>query len=341
MRVLGKKISMSDFYFYTETAFHHQGDIQYLKDLVKASKEAGADGVKFQVLTKAEDFISTKHSAFRQLESFCLDVDQWKEVFDFTRSLALDIVMMPLNIGALELRNHTEIKYVDIHSVSFNDRKLLERIRETGLHLIMGIGGRTLEEIQHVKEFFGNQIKVLMVGFQSFPSNLEDVKLGKIKHIKEKFPEFEIGYADHSAFDHPHAISSNEYAYLLGATFFEKHITLEEGTERVDSASAVSPEKIREIIENITFLAEDVTVSAENVFELNEKEMIYRNRQAACVAAVQINKGEVIKPEQVALKLIDDKENILSDVDDVIGNVAISGVEKDSPIKRNQIKKSP
>lgn len=330
---------MSDFYFYTETAFHHQGDIQYLKDLVKASKEAGADGVKFQVLTKTEDFISTKHSAFKELKSYCLDFNQWKEVFGYTRSLGLDIVMMPLNPEALELRNHTEIKYVDIHSISFNDRKLHEQIRKTGLHLILGIGGRTLKEIQHLKEYFSEQIKVLMVGFQAFPSKLEDVKLGKIKHMKEKFPRFEIGYADHSAYDHPHAITSNDYAYLLGATFFEKHITLKEGTERVDSASAVSPGKIQEIIENVSFLTENVTISAEDAFDLNEKEMNYRNRQAACVAAAQINEGEVIKPEQVALKLIDDKVDILSDVDEVIGMTAVTRFEKDAPIKSNQIKK--
>lgn len=331
---------MSDFYFYTETAFHHQGDIQYLKDLVKASKEAGANGVKFQVLTNAGDFISTRHSAFRELASYCFDFVQWKEIFEYTRSLDLDIIMMPLNHEALELRNQAEIKYVDIHSISFNDKKLHERISESGLQLILGIGGRTLEEIQHLRDYFEDQIKVLMVGFQSFPSKLEDVKLGKIKHMKEKFHEFEIGYADHSAYDHLHAIRSNEYAYLLGATFFEKHITLEEGNERVDSASAVTPDKIQKIIENISFLADNVTISAEDAFDLNEKEITYRNRQAACIAAVQINEGEVIKAEQVTLKLIDDKENILSDVDDVIGMVALKRVEKDAPIKSNQIKKS-
>ncbi len=83
-----------------------------------------------------------------------------------------------------------------------------------------------------------------------------------------------------------------------------------------------------------------MTISAEDAFDLNEKEITYRNRQAACIAAVQINEGEVIKAEQVTLKLIDDKENILSDVDDVIGMVALKRVEKDAPIKSNQIKKS-
>lgn len=328
---------MSDFYFYTETAFHHQGDIQYLKDLVKASKEAGADGVKFQVLTKAEDFISTRHSAFNELKSYCLDFNEWRDIFEYTDNLGLDIIMMPLNLEALELRIHSVIKYVDIHSISFNDRKLHESIRETGLSLILGIGGRTQEEIEHLKHFFGEQIKVLMVGFQSFPSKLEDVKLGKIKYIKEMFPEFEIGYADHSAYDHPHALVSNDYAYLLGATFFEKHITLEEGRERVDSASAIKPEKIQKIIENIKFLSEYVFLSPEEVFDLNEKEIIYRNRQAACVATDHIDEGEVIRQEKVALKLIDDAENVFSDIDDVVGKVALTSFDKDIPIKTNQV----
>ena len=35
---------MGKSYFYTESAFIHQGDIDYLMELVKASSKAGADG---------------------------------------------------------------------------------------------------------------------------------------------------------------------------------------------------------------------------------------------------------------------------------------------------------
>lgn len=328
---------MSNFYFYTETAFHHQGDLPYLKDLVHASHQAGATGVKFQVLTRPADFISKKHSAYEELASYCLNVEQWKKVFHYTESLGLDIIMMPLNSEALELRHHFDIKYLDLHSISFNDKRLHERIRETGISLILGVGGRTLEEIQSLKKDFDRQTEVLMAGFQSFPSKLEEVNLGRIKYLKEHFTDLEIGYADHSAFDHPHAVSSHEYAFLLGATFFEKHITLREGHERVDSSAAVTPDKIREIIERIDFLANHVLIPRNQAFSFHDKEWTYRNRQAACVANMPIEKDEVIKPEHVTLKLIDDTDHIFTDLQEVIGKVAACRIERDEPIKRHKL----
>lgn len=108
--------------------------------------------------------------------------------FSFTKQIGLDIIMMPLNIDSLELTKHFLIKYIEIHSVSFNDVALHKEIKKTGIDLIIGVGGRTIEEIQEVQSYFGKQLKVLMVGFQSFPSKLEDIKLGKIISLKINLP---------------------------------------------------------------------------------------------------------------------------------------------------------
>ncbi|MBC8883220.1 N-acetylneuraminate synthase family protein [Flavobacterium piscinae] len=63
---------------------------------------------------------------------------------------------------------------------------------------------------------------------------------------KKDFPNFKIGYADHSSFDDEYAVLSNEYARLLGATIFEKHFTLDEGLERVDFNSAIGVKKCKQ-----------------------------------------------------------------------------------------------
>src|SRR4051812_37473763 len=103
---------MNSFYFYTETAFHHQGDMEYIKRLILASKEAGVDGVKFQVMTNTEDFISTRHSSFKDLQSWSFSYDKWEEIFSFTKELKLDIIMMPLNTDALRLVDNFPIKFL-------------------------------------------------------------------------------------------------------------------------------------------------------------------------------------------------------------------------------------
>lgn len=328
---------MNDFYFYTETAFHHQGDFEYLKKLITASKESGVQGVKFQVLTNVNDFVSSNHSAYQDLSSYCFSSEKWFEIFSFTQKLGLDIILMPLNIESLELVKHFPIKCIEIHSVSFNDIPLHEKIKETNIDLIIGVGGRTLEEIQEMQAYFENQLKVLMVGFQSFPSKLEDIKLGKINSLKNRFDNLEIGYADHSAFDNEFAILSNEYAYLLGARIFEKHITINEGEERVDFSAAVSGNRIKESIERLNFLKNYVLLSEDDYLVFNEPELKYRNRQLICIANRKISQGEKISETDISLKLIDVLEQTFSKPSMIVGKVALKDISSDCAILMNDI----
>lgn len=328
---------MTDFYFYTETAFHHEGNLDYIKELITATKESGAKGIKFQVLTNVNDFISEKHSAYKDLSGYCFSSETWAEIFDFTKKMGLDIIMMPLNIESLDLLNSFEVKFLEIHSVSFNDLRLLEKIKEKKTDLIIGVGGRTIEEINEMQHYFGDQLKVLMVGFQAFPSKLEDIKLGKVAYLKKEYPNLQIGYADHSSFENEFAVKANEYAFLLGATIFEKHITINEGQERIDFSAAVSKEKIKESITNLEFLKSYVTLPDSDFLTFNEPELKYRNRQLICVANREIKDGDIIALEDINLKLIDILEPSFSKPNDLVGRKAKSKIEFDSAILEKNI----
>jgi N,N'-diacetyllegionaminate synthase len=328
---------MNKSYLYTETAFHHQGDINFLKRLIDASAEAGANGVKFQVLTNINDFVSAKHKAFKDLSSYCLNLKQWDEIFIYTQQKGLDIIMMPLNLQSVELCTKHTIKYLDIHSVSFNDHELLIEIKNTKVPVILGVGGRTFQEIIDKKDYYGNQLQVLMVGFQSFPSKLQEVRMGKIRSLKDLFPGMLIGYADHSAFDHEHAIISNEYARFLGATIFEKHITIQEGVERVDFSAAVSVEKLKSIVQKLDFIDSYILIDPASSMKMNESEIVYRNRQLRCVAANTIPLGTVLSKENISLKLVDNQENTFALIEELVGKKLMRSLDSDDVITKDLV----
>jgi len=320
---------MNKSYFYTETAFHHEGDMAYIKGLIDATKKTGANGIKFQVLTDTNDFVSTQHTAFKTFNDYCFSLQEWTEIFNYTKDLGLDIIMMPLNIKALKLLDTCDIKYLDIHSVSFNDNLLLDAIKKSKQEIILGVGGRTLNEIIKMMNYFESKLKVLMVGFQSFPSQLEDVKIGKISYLKDIFPNCFIGYADHSSYDSDHSINSNEHARLLGATYFEKHITITEGIKRVDYSAAVGADKVKIIINKIAFIERYLLTDFVTSFYQNEKEIAYRERQLICVAAKSLEKDTIISAKDIQLKLIDTEEVTFHTVDDLIGKALVKSIDKD------------
>jgi len=300
------------FYLYAETAFHHEGSKDYLIGLVKEAKKAGVHGVKFQILVELTEFMSPFHSAFEDAKSWILSAEEWTEVFNYTKRIGLDIIAMPLDLKAFDLISTYDIKYIEIHSVSFKDEKLFSALDGTRTPVMFGVGGRTMEEINAVVKKYHNRDLTLMMGFQSFPTDLVNVKLTKIKQLCELYSGCAIGYADHSSFDDEMAITSNEYAYLLGARVFEKHITKEEGKERIDFQSAIGAKKMKIIKQKLEYLEIITYCDDGNLFDLNDKELDYRNREKTPVASRDIFPGEIMTNEMVNLKMIDSTENINS-----------------------------
>lgn len=318
-----------NFYLYAETAFHHEGNKEYLLKLVDEAKKSGALGVKFQVLIELNEFMSSLHSAYDEAKSWILSYEDWREVFKYTRNLDLDIILMPLDVKAFTLVKEFEIKYIEIHSVSFKDEKLLSELESTKVPLIFGIGGRTIEEIDTIVKKYNDREVILMVGFQSYPSDLKDIKLERISALKKLYPKCQIGYADHSSYESEMTITSNEYAYILGARVFEKHIALEEGKERIDYQSAVSAKKINLIKKRLDYLQSILNINSQEIFKMNEKEITYRNRQKVPVAKRTISAGEIISPDLLELKMTTQEDNIESQ-DDIVGKKTYKDIEKDS-----------
>ena len=319
------------FYIYAETAFHHEGNKDYLLQLIDEAKKSGADGVKFQVLIDLNEFMSSAHSDFLQVKNWILTLDEWKEVFEYTKKLALDIILMPLDIMAFELSRLFDVKYIEIHSVSFKDKELLSVLDKNKTPLILGIGGRSLEEIDSVVKKYKNT--TLMVGFQSCPSELEDIKLRRIKELVSMYPNSIIGYADHSSYDSEMAITSNEYAYILGARVFEKHITLEEGKKRVDFQSAVEAKKILNIKTRLSFLDKLLSINETSLFGMNEKEIKYRNRQKLPVAKYDLDIGHIVVERDIRLKTLN-VENSVEELETLIGRKLKNKVKEDKAFFR-------
>lgn len=325
---------MKNYYLYTETAFHHEGDIDYLYQLIDETYRIKADGIKFQILTNIDDFISSYNSSYTVLSKYVLDIEQWRNILEYTKAKGIDIIAMPLNQEACDLISDFPVKYLDIHSVSFNDWELLNRINNSDADIILGVGGRTLTEINQLVGFFKGKVKVLMAGFQSFPSKIETIQLGKIQKLKAAFPSLKIGYADHSAPEDMWQLKSNEYARLLGATVFEKHITIEHDIKRVDSASACTGKDIAKVIASLDFIDEYVLNDTGLEF-LNEFENKYKARELVCCASRDIEIGETISKSDIKMKMID-HPNVISDIGQLVGSITERSYKKDEPFeKRN------
>jgi N,N'-diacetyllegionaminate synthase len=289
------------------------------------------------MLIKLNDLIAKTNPAFEKLKDYVFTYEQWKTVLEHSVQKGLALVIMPLDEDSFQLINEfkSHIRYIELHSVSYNDVEVKERIKKSGIDLILGAGGRTKQEIDEALLYFGHQLKVLMTGFQSYPSAIQDIRLRKISDLIEMYPQLMVGYGDHSSYNDPWNIRSNDIAYALGATVFEKHLTLDEGKQRVDYESAISVEKFRVIKQHLDELNQ-VLHAYDDALEMTAAEQNYRNRQKMVVARRDLPAGTVLLPSDLSLKMVGRFDGF-STIDSVIGKRLQTSILADTIIKSDDV----
>lgn len=328
-----------DFNIIAETAFSHEGNFQYLLKQVVEAKNGSADFVKFQVLlSPSESYCSDEQIA--KAKKWIFTEEQWCEIFNYAKTLDLKIILLPLNSSTLDfcLKYDHLVDIYEVHSICFCEKLLLNKLKNTKKTIILGVGGRTLEEIDFVINKFSDREIILMTGFQSFPTDYTFINLEKIKTLKNIY-NCKIGYADHTAYYDNFYNNLNSMAYLLGARFFEKHIILEKGAEQIDFESAISSSDFlylrKELEKTVKILGNgDVSI-------LNETEKIYRSREKTLVFNKNLKAGHILSKNDIFCKISSNKSDFEQmDLYKIIGKKLMETVIKNESVKFKHIGES-
>lgn len=313
-----------------ETAFSHEGNFSYLLQQIDAAAEGKADYIKFQVFINKDEYIVPNHPAYPVLDKWMFTKEQWIKAFDYAKKHNLKILALPLNTSSLDLclAYNGNIDLLEVHSVCFKDIHLINQLKTTNQKIILGVGGRTEQEVKLLLDQLDKPKSklILMYGFQSFPTEKSKLNLRKILQFN-KTHSIAMGYADHSTFENLDFIDLNTIALSLGANFFEKHIVVEKGIKRIDFESAISAKEfwlMREKLEEAQKILGlgDTTI-------LNDKEELYRSREKQMVFAKNLKKGDKISLSNIIFKITESVSNLTELPlnrelkDDVIANQSV------------------
>lgn len=125
-------------------------------------------------------------------------------------------------------------------SASLTDIPLLQKARATGRPLMISTGMSTMEEIAAAVAAVGthdqhNRPNLLIAHSTStYPCKVDELNLLMIRTLKECYPGVPIGYSGHET-----GLSPSVAAAALGATFVERHITLDRAMWGTDQAASV------------------------------------------------------------------------------------------------------
>ena len=294
-------------YIIGETAYNHEGDINYLYKMIDDIAELKLNAIKFHMLLNPESYMQKKHPLIDESKKWMFSKNQWNEIIDYSNKKGLDIIVLCDDVESIEyiLEKNINITAIELHATGLNDYFLLNAaVYGFDKQIILGVGGSTIDEINFAVDFLSNKGKnniLLMYGFQSYPTKYTDINLSKMLKIRDLF-KLPIGYADHTAFDDPNNEVISCMAAMMGINTLEKHYTPHYGIERIDYHAAVCKKqmlKIKELME----LA--LKVYGNGNLKMSEAELEYGNTgpmKKAIVAKKDIKKGEKLSLDNLWFK---------------------------------------
>lgn len=324
-------------YFIAETAFHHEGDIGFLMNLVHDISKTEVDAIKFHLLFDLKDYIIKNHPAEAVLQKISISEQNWLQVFDNIKETDKKIILLCNDLKSLEFAINIQEQYpidaIELHSTGLNDIFLLEEAKKFKKSIILGIGGSTFDEVQFAIDFLKAQNKneiILMHGFQSYPTNYNDINFRRIDLLSNAFG-LPIGYADHTDPKDPNNEMISVLPIMNGVKILEKHVTNKFGDQRIDAQAAVNIETMNKIVQLANTLNQ--TLGKNNLY-FSDAELNYGDTgpmKKALVARKPIKKGETVTKENIAFKRTTSSSPLLQkDIYKILGNNALEDIEVDA-----------
>ena len=239
-----------------EVANTHGGSKEYLLALIDQFKEFDTDhGMKFQPL-KADEIATKSFSAYPIYEKLHFTETEWREILQkaaATKDIWIDVFDL-YGIRIIE-QNMDLVTGIKLQASVLQNQVVLEGLAKLNLTnklLIINISAYSLEEIQAFIQTFTDRLNpkelLLEVGFQAYPTELQDSGISKLQTLKSHFSN-RIVFADHIAGTHEDARWLPVMATLLGADFIEKHIMHDSLPTEYDHFSSMTVENYRLYLE--------------------------------------------------------------------------------------------
>ncbi|MGO4749945.1 N-acetylneuraminate synthase family protein, partial [Streptomyces sp. 2MCAF27] len=155
----------------------------------------------------------------------------------------------------------------------------LRALRATGRTIILSTGMSTPKQIRHAVEVLGSDNILLCHATSTYPAKAEELNLRVINTLQAEYPNVPIGYSGHET-----GLQTTLAAVALGATFIERHITLDRAMWGSDQAASVEPQGLQRLVRDIRIISESLGDGVKKVYESELGPMKKLRRVAGVVA---------------------------------------------------------
>ncbi len=301
-------------YVIAELGSNHNGNMELAKKMIVEAKEAGADCIKFQSWTKDSIFARKKYEDnffiaddYRDRDDYSLEeiVTEYSisesellQMKDFSDEIGIDCTSTPFSKEEADfLIEKLDSPFIKVASMDLNNYPFLEYLAKKGKPIVISTGLSELYEIDKavkVIEGAGNNQIVILHCVSTYPPVDKDVNLNNLKTLMMAYPDYPIGFSDHTI-----GTAIPLASVALGACLIEKHFTLDKEMEGWDHKVSATKNEMSEIVSNSIRICDALGSFRITAPETEEKKREFRR---SIVLTRALKKGEVIQSCDIDFK---------------------------------------
>lgn len=287
-----------------EAGSNYNGSVDLAKRLNLAAAEAGADSVKYQVINTDRLYLPGDYpygkyriEDVRQIRRRDeLPATGWAEIRDHAVGIGIAFSASVFDEEGLALLDSFDPPYLKIASCDLNNHRLLRQVAAVGRRMVVSTGMSDLWEVEAAVKVLAEsgihgENLVLLHCVSAYPSTLRDSNLSIIGILKKEFGTA-VGFSDHTMGTEAACV-----AVALGATWLEKHFTVDRSLEGLDHKHAAEPDELGAYVEAVR--GTEASMSPRPV-KIGEAEALTRQRaRRSLYAARDLGVSEVVSDADV------------------------------------------
>jgi N-acetylneuraminate synthase len=259
-------------YIIGEIGINHNGDVEIAKRLIDVAAFAGCDAVKFQKRTPELCVPPDQRDRERETPWGVMTYLEYRHRVEFgdqeyaeidahARERNIHWFASPWDEPSVDFLEQFDPVCHKVASATITDEGLLKRLRQTGRPIMLSTGMSTMEEIRRAVSHLDRDNLLIAHSTSSYPCKPEELNLRMIKTLQTEF-DCPIGYSGHEV-----GLQTSLAAVTLGATFLERHITLDRAMWGSDQAASVEPLGLDRLVRDIRIIESALGDGVKRVYE--------------------------------------------------------------------------
>jgi N-acetylneuraminate synthase len=283
-----------------EACDNHLGNMDVAKEMIRQSKLAGADAVKFQHHLPDEEMLPDTPMSdnfgeplYDFLQKYALKLDDHIVLKAYCEDIGIQYLCTPFSWKAAQELESIGVDGYKTGSGEMTDIPTLTNIADYGKPMIVSTGMSTFEEIDRTYDALIEKNTPLALTYcvSEYPPLYADMNLMVILQMIDRYPRAVIGHSDHT----PDLFTSYA-AVTLGAKIIEKHIILDKRQPGPDQSVSIDMRDLATLVEGIRKIED--SLGAEKVVHSREqqiREWAFRS----LVSTQAIAEGSVITDDAI------------------------------------------